>query len=264
MKLFLLPTLVFCALPAAALAAPGLTADMCVTLEDGSLSASLDQPGAYGPFGVTVTLATNGPISGVQYTLLALYDADGGGPILPVPAGNEFAFVSSVSLSGKAAMPFSGPSRLHSTADGGIFDVGGNPWFVPGDYKPGHGPDGAPNASVLPTSLADAYPELVYQNGPGDLDGPFGGSNSKIATYSIASTGALAAGVYTITVGDQIREAGPLGFLACEATSPACVTPTVVKSVSLTVLPEPASGLLLVGMLMMVHRRRLAGRRDRV
>lgn len=258
MRFHILPAVLLCALPAASF---GLTASMGLQFEDGS-SSLIMAPGALGPIGVTTTIETDAPITGIQWALMATYDPDFGGPSPASNAASMFQFVSNIALSGKSANPFVGPSRLHAATDNGIFDATniGNGYFIRGDYIPGHGPYSPHHPSAIPISWQQAYPEYIYIQGL-DLVGPFGGANNKVATYSIASVGALPEGRYTLFPGNQVRSGTALGFYVCGGLA-GCVVPGVDNSIVIDVIvPEPASVVLMLAVMVPLARRSSFARR---
>lgn len=233
------------ALPAASF---GLSAGLGLQWADGVGPAQpLNEGDSLGNTGITVTLSTDENLAGVQYSILATYDADGDGAGVAVDASDKFAFTATIALSGKGANPFAGPAKLHAYEDMGVFDSSGfdDTIFGKGDYIPGF--------NAAPTTFAAANPEVVFRN-TGETQAiyvaPAEAAQNKLITYQIASTMGLAAGTYEITVGDK---AG-LGFSACNDAS-GCVTPSA-GLLRLIVVPEPASALLLLAAVPFLRRRR--------
>lgn len=239
------------ALPAASF---GLATTIGVQWADGSTAKQQLLPGAMTD-SATVTLGTNEDLAGFQYAILASYDPDGAGPAPAVDAGGMFQYTAAVNLGGKAAASFTGASKLHEYADNGVLDPSDDTLWLRGEYTPGFGPN-AVTPTALPTTLAAANPDVIFKAAVGvevlaDYLAPTDPNQYKVVTYALSSVGELQPGVYTLYTGNK---AG-LGFKACNEAS-GCVDATSGTSAVLTVLPEPASALLLLAAVPFLRRRR--------
>lgn len=239
------------ALPAASF---GLSTTIGVQWADGSPSKSLALPGALGNTGVTVVLSSDQNLSGIQYAILASYDADGAGPGPAVDASALFQYTAAVNQAAKGN-PFAGASKLHDwTTDNGVFDTAFDTTiFLRTDYTAGFGPN-AVTPTAVPVTLAGAAPDVIFRTS-GETEAiyiaPADAAHNKVVTYQIASVGELLPGTYTLSIGDK---AG-LGFKACNNTA-GCVNASSGVTSVLTVLPEPASALLLLAAVPFLRRRR--------
>jgi len=92
-------------------------------------------------------------------------------------------------------------------------------------------------------ALAAAFPESFFKGTPGAV-----AASGNLISYDVTNTGAMAVGdVLTLNVGDAA-----FGFF----TTPSGASPSVGSPLTITVTPEPATALLLVGAIPFLRRRR--------